>query len=588
MRSAWFWSGRSRTVAPMARVVSNGGAFVFAAWMIFSLAACGGSEPSAPARELTVTTESGLVRGFERDGVFSYRGIPYAAPPIGELRWKPPSEVVSWSGTLDAVEPPSPCPQELLAGLPVPGFAPSEDCLHLNVDAPAQGSRLPVMVWIHGGGFTLGEGLQTDGGTSGDRIARRADVVVVSMNYRLGPLGFAAHAGLTAESLDAASGNYGLMDQTAALRWVQRNIEAFGGDPGNITIFGESAGAFSVCSHLASPRSTGLFHKAILMSGSCERPWPTLTAAEAQGERLAQALGCETERDVVACMRGRSAQEVLAALPPAPNFGFNPSEGETGYWGPILDGAFFLEQPATSFESGAFNRVPVIVGFTREEARLFTWLGELADPPLEVTAESYESLVARLVGGDPALAARAVAEYPLGDYSEPAVALAAVATDTVFRCPAKSEAAKLSEFVPTYLYQFEYPNGHSQLEVALPFIGAELPSYDLAAFHGADIPYVFGYDPLLEIDFETFSTILEPWAAGSADEALWMNVLGYFSRFAATADPNDAQSVRWPEYDAGTDSYLALDESISANVDAAPQCAFWAREDYLQPELGSD
>ena len=554
-------------------------------WLAATLVGCAGDEDALEPRAPLVQTVSGPVEGYENDGVFSYRGIPYAAPPVDERRWKPPVDPASWSETLMAIETPAACPQEAFAGLPVPGFMPDEDCLFLNVDTPIEGSRLPVMVWIHGGGFTLGEGLQTDGGTSGDRIARETDVVVVSMNYRLGQLGFLAHRALTEESAEAVSGNYGLMDQAAALRWVQQNIEAFGGDPTNVTIFGESAGAFSVCSHLASPKSAGLFHKAILMSGSCERPWPTLAAAEAQGEAFADALGCTAQQDVLSCMRQTSMDEVLAALPPAPNFGFNPSEGPTGNWGPILDGAFFTEQPADAFASGNFNQVPTILGFTREEARLFTWLGEIADPPLEVTEANYEALIARLVGGDPDLASRAAAEYPLSNYTEPAVALAAVATDTVFRCPGKAEAAKLASFVPVYLYQFEYPDGHSQLEVALPFIGAELPSYDLGAFHGADIPYVFGYDPLLEIDLGTFSTVLEPWGAGTTDEALWLRTLGYFARFAASGDPGGQGSIPWPAYDEETDQHLVLDASVGVGANAASQCDFWDGEDYLQPEL---
>ncbi|MGD8824168.1 MAG: carboxylesterase/lipase family protein [Myxococcales bacterium] len=558
---------------------------ILCVWLLCAIGGCGGDDAGSSPRTATAQTDSGPVEGFENEGVFSYRGIPYAAPPVGELRWKPPADPAPWTDTRVAVDSPSPCPQEPFAGLPVPGFAPSEDCLYLNVDTPVEGSDLPVMVWIHGGGFTLGEGLQTDGGTSGDRMARKSGVVVVSMNYRLGQLGFLAHAALSDESADGASGNYGLMDQTAALRWVQRNIEAFGGDPSNVTIFGESAGAFSVCSHLASPQSSGLFHKAISMSGSCERPWPTLAAAEAQGDEFAVAVGCGSEGDVLSCMRGKSIDDVLAALPPAPNFGFNPTDAPTGSWGPIFDGAFFPEQPAEAFASGNFNQVPTMVGFTRDEARLFTWLGELADPPLEVTADDYEDLIARLVGGDAELAARAASQYPLSDYSEPAVALAAVATDTVFRCPGKTEAAKLSGFGPVYLYQFEYPNGHSQLEVALPFIGGSLPSYDLGAFHGSDIPYVFGYDPVLEIDFETFSTVLNPWPPGTADEALWLRILGYFSTFARTGEPGDVAGTEWPTYDASTGRYVVLDTDVSIGTNVASECDFWDTEDYLAPEL---
>jgi para-nitrobenzyl esterase len=377
------------------------------------------------------------------------------------------------------------------------------------------------------------------------------------------------------------------MDQTAALRWVRDNIAGFGGDPENVTIFGESAGAFSVCSHLASPASAGLFHKAILQSGSCERPWPTLAGAEAQGDEFAEALGCGSAEDMLACIRSKSADEVLAALPPGDNAGFNPTTEPTGLWGPVLDGAFFPEQPSDAFASGRFNEVPTIIGFTRDESRLFVWLGELADPPLEVTEDNYESLIVYFLGGNEELAARAALEYPLSDYTEPALALAAFSTDVIFRCPAKREVAKLAERVPAYLYQFEYPNGHSQLEVALPFIDGNLPSYPLGAFHAADIPYVFGYDPLLEIDFTDFSTTLNAWQAGTADEALWFEMLGYFTRFAATGSPNADGSTEWPLYDDQLDEHLVLDTIVSVGSGAAPKCAFWEGEDYLVSELGN-
>lgn len=563
--------------------------FLLGCLLLFgTLAGCSTDADGSEPRTLAVQTQWGPVEGVDDEGVFSYRGIPYAAPPVGELRWQPPVAPELWTEPLAATEKPAICPQTAFAGLPVPGFNPSEDCLYLNIDTPAEGSELPVMVWIHGGAFTIGEGVQADGGTSGDRIARESGVVVVSMNYRLGQLGFLAHPALTDESPSAASGNYGLMDQAAALEWVQENIGAFGGDPDNVTIFGESAGGFSVCSQLASPGSAGLFAKAIMMSGSCERPWAPLSVAEAQGEAFAQELGCDSADDVLACMRRKSFDDVLAALPQGENFGFSPTEEPQGNWGPILDGAFFTEQPSDSFASGNFNQVPTIVGFTREEARLFTWLAELSTPPLVVTEENYETLLAYYLGGDSDLAAKAALEYPLSDYELPMLALAAVATDTVFRCPARTQAAKLADYVPTYLYQFEYADGRSQLEVALPFLGGDPPEYDLAAFHSADIPYVFGYDPLLQINFEDFSTTLLEWRAGTADDALWLDMLGYFARFAATGAPSASGGPQWPIYDAQADRYLAVDSTTTVAAVPAAKCEFWDGEDYLKPQPFAD
>ena len=548
-----------------------------------NLVGCSSGESEAP-RTLAVQTELGAVEGYEADGVYSYRGIPYAAPPVGELRWRPPAAPEPWSDTLLATEVPPVCPQDAFQGLPVPGFNPSEDCLYLNVDAPSEGSDLPVMVWIHGGGFTIGEGVQADGGTAGDRIARAEGVVVVSMNYRLGQLGFLAHSALSEESPDGASGNYGLMDQAAAFAWVQDNISSFGGDPNNVTIFGESAGGFSVCSQLASTYGAGTFAKAIAMSGSCERPWPSLDNAEAQGDVFAEELGCSEAEDVLECMRDKPFEDVLAALPAADNFGFSPSDEQRGNWGPILDGAFFTEQPAESFASGNFNQVPTIVGFTRDEARLFSWLAENGDPPLVVTEDNYEELLTYYVGGDAALAAKVALEYPLEDFTDPVLALAEVVTDSVFRCPGRTEVAKLAAHVPAYLYQFEFTGGSSQLEILVPLTDLEPPAYDLAAFHAADIPYVFGYSPLLEIDFQNLDANLVPWEPGTDDEALWLDMLGYFARFSATGNPSAEDGPQWPLYDAD-DPYLAIDTESSVGADPAPKCEFWDGEDYLKPQL---
>jgi para-nitrobenzyl esterase len=283
-------------------------------------------------------------------------------------------------------------------------------------------------------------------------------------------------------------------------------------------------------------------------------------------------------------MREKPFEDVLAALPPGENFGFNPPSESRGNWGPILDGLFLTEQPGESFASGNFNRVPTIVGFTRDEARLFSWLAENGDPPLVVEEENYEELLAYYVGGDTELATKVAAEYPLADFPDPVLALAEVVTDSVFRCPGRAEAAKLSAHAPTFLYQFEFRGGRSQLEIVLPFTELEPPAYDLGAFHASEIPYVFGYSPILEIDFESFSAGLVAWEPGTADEALWLQTLGYFTRFAATGEPSAEGGPEWPLYDADADPYLALDTETDVGSRPAPKCDFWDGEDYLKPQ----
>ena len=573
-----------------------------------------GGDSGASSRALLVQTDKGAVEGFEDEGVFSYRGIPYAAPPVGALRWKPPAVVESWTETLSVLDKPTQCPQLLPAslsgGFPLSGFAPAEDCLFLNVDTPATGSNLPVMVWVHGGGFTIGEGLQTEGGTSGDRIARSSDVVVVSMNYRLGQLGFLAHPALSAEDGDGASGNYGLLDQKAALEWVRDNIEAFGGDPNNVTMFGESAGAFSVCSHLASPLSAGLFHKAIIQSGSCERPWATLEAAETQGDLFATELGCDQVPDVLACMREKTADEAIVALPPGENFGFSISNDVVGSWFPNLDGRFLTEQPAASFASGNFNQVPTIFGFTQHEARLFVWLGgigwladEIADwtaggsvgsePTMDdyedFIAANYQTYVGRFINEDPVLTPAAVARYPIASYSQPTEALSAFTSDVIFRCPGREEALKLADHTDVYFYEFRFPDAHFAVETAIEFsvVKGALPSYGLGAFHSSEISSVFGYDPLLGVDISNeIMLVLNDHMAGSTEESLWLETVGYWTRFAATGDPNGDNAPIWSKFEAITDKGLAIDSTTTATTAIArTDCAFWLGKDYLFPGL---
>src|SRR5215475_422830 len=274
--------------------------------------ACAWGAPIAVA-DAVVITQQGRVRGVERSDVRAFLGIPYAAPPIGDLRWKPPQIHAPWPHVLDATKFRGHCAQ-----VPNPTGTPStsEDCLFLNVYVPnaddddSQQSKTPhlraVMVWIHGGNLTAGESDDFDG----SMLATLGNVIVVTINYRLGALGFLAHPALTAESPDHASGNYGIMDQAEALRWVHRNILFFGGDPTRVTIFGESAGGLSVHSQLASPGSAGLFHRAIVQSGAYQLTEPSLTAAETVGTTFATNAACTDQ--TAACLRALTVEQVLA------------------------------------------------------------------------------------------------------------------------------------------------------------------------------------------------------------------------------------------------------------------------------------
>jgi len=521
--------------------------------------------PTGTPDALIVMTDKGPVRGFRRDGARSFLGIPYAAPPVGDLRWRPPVPHAAWTGVRAVNKGGAVCPQTL----PIVNLSTgNEDCLFVNVHTPDPPPSIPapVMVWVHGGGFTVGDGLQTSGlantgGTDGGIIARNTGVVVVSFNYRLGQFGFLAHSSLTKEDLShPSSGNYGIEDQIAALHWVQTNIAAFGGDPKNVTIFGESAGGMSVCAHLVSPLSQGLFQRAIIESGPCLHPLSTLVAAEAQGAVFASLLGCDGAADVLACMRAKSAQDIKSTLPPAADFVF--SEGQTGYWAPNLDQYIYERQIKDAFAQGAFNQAPVMVGSNKDEGTLFVAMTQdLSGTPL--TADEYPDRLKYLLGSDSLVTA--VAEhYPLANYATPGAALAAAFGDGFLACPTIDIGALVSAYVPTYLYQFEYPHAHFTL--AMPV--------DMGAFHSAEVQFVFQRPAgLTPVPFTT------------AERDLSSQMMGYWTRFATTADPNGDGALAWPRYDDAR-PHLVFDTPITESSDAKGEaCGFWSGLDYERPPL---
>jgi para-nitrobenzyl esterase len=490
-----------------------------------------------------VSTRAGIVRGTSVDGVRTFFGIPYAAPPVGALRWRSPAPAVPWTGVRDATRPGSICPQQnLMTGV----TSVDEDCLFLNVFAPdpAPARPAPVLVWIHGGGFAIGDGREGGGGTDGDVIARRAGAVVVTLNYRLGPLGFLAHRGFQ----DPASGNFGLADQVAALAWVRDNIAAFGGDPANVTIAGESAGGWAVCAHLVSHASAGLFQRAIVESNSCTRPLPSLAAAEAKGDTMASRLGCATASDPVACMRTRSTTTVLGAMPTD----LVSTLGGGERWTPTLDGVVLHRQIAEALLVGDFRRVPVLIGSNRDEMTMFVMMTRdaLGNP---VTADEYPRLVSQLVR-DPATAAAVLAFYPVERYPWPGAAWADVLGDATFACPTIWLARTLARQTTTWLYQFDYRDA--------PFV---MPSpVPLGAYHGAEMQYVFGRRAGMAPPFS------------DVEDALSRAMTGYWTRFAATGNPNGAGAVVWPQDDA-SDPYLAFDAEVRGATGAKQAaCTLWA------------
>lgn len=436
---------------------------------------------TASADPLLVETSLGPVRGVESgvDGVRAFLAIPFAEPPVGERAWRPPEPRAPWDEPFDATQPGPACPQS--GGGASAGFLitpdPDPDCLSLNVWAPEGAEDLPVMVWIHGGGFETGSAHMPY--YQGDDLAAEG-LVVVSMNYRLGPFGFLATEELAQESPDGSVGNYGLLDQRLALEWVRANAAAFGGDAGNVTIFGESAGGFSVCGHLSGSRE--LFERAIIQSGGgCDR-LASREEAFAAGQRYLEAAGCSD----VACLRAKADDELLAA-------------GSGG--GMVADGVFLSEPARDLAARGELDDVALLVGSNADEATLFTLgRGEPADDELV-------DLAASVTDRPDELLARA---YPRDAFATNLDRYRALFTDVVFACPTLDLASLLPQ---AHVYHYTY-------------VSAGNP-FGLGATHGAEIASVFAHPEGIAVEVERDE---ETDALSAAIQSAWAS-------FARSGDP---------------------------------------------------
>jgi para-nitrobenzyl esterase len=525
-------------------IVAAFSGFVF---LSILLVGCGNSRDGTPN---LVNTTSGPVKGFVDKEARVFLGIPYAAPPTGLNRWRSPQPVSPWSATRDATKSGPECSQ------PGPGF--DENCLTLDVYAPvaAPTSPLPVMVRIHGGWFFVGGA----GGYDGRQLVNAGNVVVVIINYRLGPLGFLALPELTAESAThPSSGNYGFEDQQAALRWVKDNIGNFGGDPGNVTLFGESAGGYSVCTHLLAPGSSGLFQKAISESGWCSGyTAETIDTAYGQGKVFADVLGCPPDDRVVDCLRGKTAEELSmageSALPEPGGIYFQGPFRTDGngvaqvppVWRPVVD-QDIVPAGAGSVGPGA-AMIPLLLGTNSDEGSIFLTPNPLNGVPV-ANATEYQEALERRFGtnvGDQILAA-----YPVSAFTSANAALNAVTTDGLFACPARRTArAQAAAGADVYLYAFEHPPE----EPIEPGLGV---------FHIAEVSFVFGVDDGL--------VTLQP-----DERPLVDTIQGYWTRFAATGDPNGGSAVSWPKYKATDDASIALNLTTTTRTGyKMATCDFW-------------
>lgn len=502
------------------------------------------TDPSSP----TVRTDSGIVRGLRDADVDSYKGIPYAAPPLGEDRWRAPQPATAWEGELDATAYGANCAQ---AGWPreagTIAEGSSEDCLFLNVWTPSGAepeADLPVMVWIHGGAFVFGSG--SDASVSGESFARQG-VVLVTFNYRLGRFGHFAFPALSEEAGEEPTGSYAYLDQIAALEWIRNNITAFGGDPDNVTIFGESAGGVSVQSLLTIPRAQGLFHKAIVESGGGRdgvltgRPLREENAdphypvsAETIGENFAGKHGITgTDAAALAKLRALSAADIVD--------GGSETYGEENtpiYAGPILDGKLVQETAQTAYAAGRVPAgVPIIIGSNSAEV-----------PAGFVQAESKDELLSLFgSGGDAARAA-----YDPEGTKEFAELLSLVNTDKVWAEPARFTARAFTEAgEPAYVYLFSYVP--ESLHERMP----------LGAPHASEIPYVFG-NLHARWGMDTIT-------AADRNVAELMNA--YWANFAKTGDPNGEGLPEWPRYTPEREGLIEFERDGTAKGKADPKQA---------------
>jgi len=487
---------------------------------------CGTSQTSLDVIQL----DSGKISGTQQGSTRTFLGIPYAKPPVGNLRWKPPEQPVPWSGTRACAKYGATCPQP--PG-PVSFGQPSEDCLYLNVWTPAKVSteKLPVMVWIYGGAFTTGSG--SDPRFVGTNLTRQG-VIVVTMNYRVGMFGFMAHPELSKESAHKSSGNYGLMDMIQALKWVKNNIKGFGGDPGNVTVFGQSSGAESVQYLLVSPPAKGLFQRAISESGPrWHYGWispmnPTLDAAYKTGEQMAVNLGCANASDQIAAMRAKTSDEVLKAA------GYNvlASDPPVGIQAAVnVDGWVVPEVPEKLFNAGKQQDVPVLIGSNKDDGTLF---GAIVGKN-NITVAQYPAIIKGAVGD--ASGAEVVSMFPVTSNAQVAPTVSSLLTEMDFASCARyvCQSTITKTRSKAFLYQFT--------RVPPTQAGALL-----GCCHSAEIQYVFGNLPASE-------------GYGPKDTAISNAMIGYWTRFAKTGDPNGGGSTAWPAY-GSTDQNLEIGDQI--------------------------
>jgi len=502
-----------------------------------------------------VPTQSGLVQGqnIADTATCAWLGIPYAAPPVGDLRWKAPQPVPAWTGARPALEYGLQCMQKQMLGLKnvrnPKGM--SEDCLYLNIWRPQKSGKFPVMFWIHGGGFVFGSGK----GYPGDRLAAFGDVLVVTINYRLNVFGFLASPELRGEDPNASTGSYGSLDQVAALRWVRDNVAKFGGDPDNVTIFGESAGGWAVCHLLASPTAAGLFQRAILESGNCFAS-ASLETGYQQERRIAALLGCQP--DDFKCLRAVPAEKLLnQGVESMLKIGFN--------FKPHHDGYFLKDTPLATIRSGNYNRVPFLAGSNRDEINVMVnFLPSLA----HASPHQYGPHIQRRLLLSDQETQTLLHAYPLSQYhNRPKQAYAQMLTDGDLGCFTYLGLAAAAAHQPnTYYYRFDYDDMKYGKRIG--------------ALHSMEVPFVFN-----NLDRAGFQSLYSEKNLPAARE-LSKVIMEYWTNFAKTGDPNGPGLPEWPRFALDSPRVQILDIGVrTETANLAPRCEFWDQYVKTHPPL---
>jgi para-nitrobenzyl esterase len=516
------------------------------------LTACGSSTSQDPIMVMPedpniVMTDKGNVRGTSGTSMRSFKGIPYAAPPVGALRWAPPQPATAWKDTLDASHFSGHCPQS------ASGDKESEDCLYLNVYSPVDGKDRPVMIWIHGGGLIFG---QSDNYDPTQLVAQ--GVLVVTINYRLGALGWLTHPALKGETPSGSSGNFGLLDQQAAMRWVKANIAAFGGDADNVTLFGQSAGGQSIMAQIASPTAAGLFGKAIVQSGAFESTQPTLEQASARGQLFASRAGCADQS--ATCLR---------ALPVSKLLEFEPAmQGESilAALSPTVDGIALPRTTKEAIISGNYNKVAVMMGNNSHE---FSWLSAVFfDLALgrEMNESEEPGFIGQAFGPQ---APTVMAQYPLSPKESATWTFDNAVGDFLFACSGH-DAAKWLAASGSSVFAYEFNDVNAPVSSVLDFFSPPPRSEGYGAYHSADLLYLF----------PAAQKIFYGAPFNSAQQSLSSQMIRYWTQFARTGNPNRAGDPNWPAYSAANDTYLSLTPgSVAPDTSFASRhnCAFWGK-----------